>query len=125
MAKNGCPQCVNSWACFLPQIRDYKEGEPEQDKDTAVHRSSMAFSIMCVFLTVLYAGFAGLTFTFSKAVLGEMTADFHEDGLSSTRSKKTSHFVGGYDGYIGERFDVRPNSTSGFVAPQPSEGTLT
>jgi len=81
---------------------------------------------MCMFLTVLYAGFAALTFAFSKAVLSEMAADEHEDALASTRNhKNTAHFVGGYDGYIGERFDVRPNGASGFVAPTPAEGTLT
>jgi len=85
----------------------------------------MAFSIMCVFLTVLYAGFAALTFAFSKDVLAENAIDEHEEALTSTRSKNTSHFVGGYDGYIGERFDVRPNGASGFVAPTPPDGTLT
>ena len=77
---------------------------------------------MCMVLTVLYAGFAALTFAFSKAVLSEMAEDEHEDALNSTRSKN-AHFVTGYDGYIGERFDVRPNS--GFVAPTPADGTLT
>ena len=80
----------------------------------------------------MYAGFAALTFTFSRSVLNEMDADFEHEAaaLASTRSKShvsTNHFVGGYDGYIGERFDVRPNSgvTPGFVAPKPVDGTLT
>jgi hypothetical protein len=136
------------------QIRDYQqqpnEGEGDR-KDTAVRRSSMAFSIMCVVLTVLYAGFAALTFVYSKPVLAEMSGDYypHDHGadhhqevmagasahhLSSTRSKggrPSSHgFVTGYqqhEGYIGERFDVmRPSP--GFVAPavvSAAEGTLT
>jgi hypothetical protein len=107
----------------------------------------MAFSIMCVVLTVLYAGFAALTFVFSKPVLAEMSSDYpdpdhhHQEvlsgtsghHLSSTRSKggRPSHgFVTAYqqhDGYIGERFDVmRPSP--GFVAPavvSGAEGTLT
>lgn len=100
------------------------QGEPEQDrKDTVVHRSSMAFSIMCLFLTVMYASFAALTYVWSKTVLMEMSADEHEEALASTRSK-TSHFVGAYDGYIGERFDMRPSNV-GFVAPKASDGTLT
>ncbi len=108
------------------QIRDYqREGEPDQErKDTAQYRSSKAFSIMCMVLTVLYAGFAALTFMYSKSIMSEMADDEHEEGLSSTRSKNT-HFVGGYDGYIGERFDIRPNSgPTGFVAPTPPQGTL-
>jgi hypothetical protein len=106
------------------QIRDYQQANDEAErKDTAVHRSSMAFSIMCMVLTVLYAGFAALTFVFSKAVLTEMAEDENEDPLNSTRSKnKNAHFVTGYDGYIGERFDVRPNP--GFVAPKATDGTL-
>ena len=103
----------------------------------------MAFSIMCLVLTVLYFGFAALTFAFSKAVLSEMADDdcgmdenTHRrfDDRGSTRSALTtknathSHFVTGYDGYIGERFDVvggmRP-AVAGFVAPTPApEGTL-
>lgn len=97
----------------------------------------MAFSIMCMFLTVLYASFAALTFAFSKDVLTEMSADYSDNYdppeasafavSSSIRNKGTSHFLGaGYDGYIGERFDVRPANASGFVAPtHPSDGTLT
>jgi len=99
---------------------------------------------MCIVLTVLYAGFAALTFAFSRTVLTEMAADYSEhDGLimmtpeqsafAVSRSKGVaSHFVGGagYDGYIGERFDIRPtsgvNGGGGFVAPtQISDGTLT
>jgi hypothetical protein len=131
------PTSISHFTLPRLQIRDYQqaaEGEGER-KDTAVRRSSMAFSIMCVVLTVLYAGFAALTFVYSKPVLAEMSTDY--DGemspeitgpghhLSSTRSKGRPHgFVTGYDGYIGERFDViRPNP--GFVAPTvPTEGTL-
>lgn len=72
----------------------------------------------------MYGGFAILTFTFSQDVLLEMAADEHEIALQSTRSKNT-HFIGGYDGYIGERFDVRPHGPSSFVAPTPPDGTLT
>lgn len=91
-------------------------------------RSSMAFSVMCMFLTVLYAGFAALTFAFSRTVLEELDEDERLDALGSTRSKST-HFPAGTtykNGYIGERFDVRGRgSTPGFVTPTPQEGTLT
>ena len=140
------------------QIRDQQQGGGNNEadaerKDTAVHRSSMAFSIMCLVLTVLYFGFAALTFAFSKAVLSEMADDdecgghgrmddnttthrrFDDHRGGSTRSALTtknashSHFVTGYDGYIGERFDVvgggmRP-AGAGFVAPTPAvDGTM-
>lgn len=84
----------------------------------------MAFSIMCMFLTILYAGFAAVTFIFSKSVLEELARDEPDEAVS-TRQKTTNHFVGGYDGYIGERFDVRRNGAPSFVAPQPADGTLT
>jgi hypothetical protein len=78
----------------------------------------MTFSIMCMFLTVLYAGFAGLTFAYSKSVLEELLEDEREEAIKSSRNNKNpTHFVGGYDGYIGDRFDVRRNAGStGFVA---------
>ena len=84
----------------------------------------MAFSIVCMFLTILYAGFAALSFIFSWDVLEELAIDEHAEALNGSRNKATNHFVGGYDGYIGERFDVRRNGASSFVAPQPSDGTL-
>jgi hypothetical protein len=85
----------------------------------------MAFSIMCMFLTVLYAGFAGLTFAFSQSVLEELLVDEREDSARKTSSNPT-HFVGGYnDGYIGERFDVRrPPGAGGFVAPPPENSII-
>jgi hypothetical protein len=122
------------------KIRDYKEGgaddkEAAVNEDTAVRRSSMAFSIMCMFLTVLYAGFAGLTFAFSKSVLEELLNDDREEMSSRNKilsAHNTTHFVGGHhhynDGYIGERFDVRrPNSVvggGGFASPAPDTSII-
>lgn len=85
----------------------------------------MAFSVMCMVLTVLYAGFAGLTFAFSRSVLDELDEDERLEALSSNRNTN-SHFTAGttYNGYIGERFDVRRVNTQGFVTPKPAEGTL-
>ena len=75
-----------------------------------------------MFLTVMYAGFAALTFAFSKSVLEELAEDERETIRNTPRSKPPG-FVGGYDGYIGERFDVRRNG--GFVAPPPTnQGAL-
>ena len=89
------------------QIRDYREGGEEHGWEDAngdaTSRSSTAFSVMCMFLTLLYLGFAGLTFAFSRSVLEERPASRQEDVY--------------HNGYIGERFDVR---SAGFVAPQPA-----
>lgn len=78
---------------------------------------------MCMFFTVLYAGFAGLTFAFSKSVLEELLVD-EKDELSRRTNTNPTHFVGGYnDGYIGERFDVRRPTGGGFNAP-PIESSI-
>jgi hypothetical protein len=117
---------------FTPssQIRDYREGEDRNNGNadgvygTRTERSSMVFSVLCMFLTVLYAGFAALTFAYSNGIMDEHAMDVREEAMLSTRNK-TSHF-NGYDGYIGERFDVgRPrNGPAGFVSPSAPEATL-
>jgi hypothetical protein len=87
----------------------------------------MAFSVMCMFLTVLYAGFAALTFAFSNSVLEELDEEERLAALSSSRNPNT-HFAGNSynNGYIGERFDVRRGNAQGFVSPKPNtEGTMT
>lgn len=84
----------------------------------------MCFSIMCMFLTVLYAGFAALTFAFANAIMDEHAMDEREEAMLSTRNK-AGHF-NGYDGYIGERFDVGMprNGPGAFVSPTPADATL-
>lgn len=93
----------------------------------------MAFSIMCMFLTVLYAGFAALTFSFSHSIIEEHEEDEREEALAAAHhhhhhsNKLTPHLAynphpthhhtngfnsNGFDGYIGERFDVH-RSTRG------------
>lgn len=92
---------------------------------TKTERSSMGFSILCIFLTVMYAGFAALTFAYSNTVMNEHAMDEREEAMFSARNK-SSHFYGG-DGYIGERFDVgRPRTgPTGFgVSPSAPEATL-
>jgi hypothetical protein len=75
----------------------------------------MAFSVLCMVLTVLYFGFAALAFSFANNVIDEHEDDEREEALNSTRSKVHPRFTG-YDGYIGERFDVgRPRSD--FASP--------
>jgi len=108
----------------------------------------MAFSIMCMFLTVLYAGFAALTFSFSHSIIEEHLADEREEALHaahhhhhhpnsltphhlhSSQFNPHNNFNNGYDGYIGERFDVHrsrgPGSGGvGFVPNGGDVATLT
>jgi hypothetical protein len=84
----------------------------------------MAFSILCMFLTILYGGFAALSFVFSTSILEELALDEQAEAMTGSRNKATNHFVTS-NGYIGERFDVRRNGPSTFAAPQVSDGTLT
>ena len=75
--------------CFLSthtQIRDYNGGEEaeggkeaEEMSQAALSRSSLAFSIMCMFLTVLYAGFAALVFAYSDDLLEENQNDIRAE----------------------------------------------
>lgn len=83
----------------------------------------MAFSILCVVLTAVYAAFAALTFAYSNGVIDEYIMDEREEALMlSTRNKTVVNFNVGYDGYIGERFDFgRP---TGFISPAGPEATL-
>lgn len=106
------------------QIRDYqRDGEgggkdEEWIQDSALSRSSLAFSIMCVFLTVLYAGFAALVFTFADDLLRENAIDSRREALTPSDPVHGS-------GYIdNDRFGVRGKPThtnsEGFVSPQQS-----
>jgi len=57
---------------------NYEEKEWEQ-------RATMAFSILCMVLTVIYFGFAALTFSFASGVMEETDEDEREEeGQSST-----------------------------------------
>jgi len=85
----------------------------------------MAFSILCVFLTVLYGSFFLLTFWFSRDFLNELELPETE------QSTEFSHFRAGTtykNGYIGERLDK--HTYEGFMTPKPTttaveNGTLT
>ena len=71
-----------------------------------------------MFLTVLYASFAALTFAYSGSVMDEHAMDEREEQILSTREKGVGHF-NGYGGYIGERFDVgRPRNGPTGYAPE-------
>jgi len=105
------------------EIRDYKEGEEEGGKEAeemsqaALSRTSLAFSIMCMFLTVLYAGFAALVFTYSDDLLAENQNDMRAEALSPSEVPT---------GYINsDRFRVQTpintQGSQGYVKPQPSD----
>ncbi|MGK3733508.1 MAG: hypothetical protein ACI8RD_000151 [Bacillariaceae sp.] len=95
----------------------------------------MAFSYMCMVLTVLYAGFAALILTYATDIIDEHAIEERDDInniMMTSTNRKTNNTVGhtfnvnshttgydgyiggdqnnhnavGYDGYIGERFDV-------------------
>jgi len=110
------------------EIRDNREGEDRANGNNQIYgqrekRLSMAFSILCMVLTVIYAGFAALTFAYSNGVIQEHAMDEREEAMMlSTRNKNVVHFNAGYDGYIGERFDV--GRSTGFVSPSGPEATL-
>lgn len=117
-------------ACFFEfQVRDYdgdEEGNDNKDGNGgeaagALERASVAFSIMCIFLTVMYASFAIFAFISSSLVLSEFEADSLMDDSYYQHNPSGPN---AQSGYIDQRFDVRPNARtnngSGFVAPPPS-----
>jgi len=110
------------------EVRDFREGEDRGNGDggsssyARADRSSIAFSIMCVFLTLLYAGFAALTFSFAHNVIQEQ----EQDVLEEARMPRKNTGTFGYNGYIGERFDVaRSKRSAGFVPQTSPDATLT
>mmetsp|Transcript_14885 Transcript_14885/g.21042 ORF Transcript_14885/g.21042 Transcript_14885/m.21042 type:complete len:335 (+) Transcript_14885:300-1304(+) len=81
------------------EIKDYvREGEEAQEENeqanyeemAALERASVVFSIMCMFLTVVYTGFAGFTFVSSKEVLQEFEADAREEAWYGTTGRGSS-----------------------------------
>jgi len=125
------------------EIRDSREGDDRSGAGDDANQfygqrenKSMAFSYMCMVLTVLYAGFAALTLTYATDVIDEHSIDERDDMATNIMMTSTNrmninkttvgHFnahagydgyiggeainhnrnVVGYDGYIGERFDV-------------------
>ena len=96
-------------------MEEQQGGEMAQVR--ADERSSMAFSILCMFLTVLYLAFAATMYVFSNSVLEENELD--EDGQRGQQhSYSTQPHT--YGGYMDNRFDIHPASKPGFVGPQGS-----
>lgn len=124
------------------QVRDWgddngggegeKEGGEDRDWQREMRRenmskSSTAFSILCMFLTILYAGFAASVFAYSEAWMEENQQDLRREALRPTSSDDLGHDDdrlnrdmrggGGGDvrrGLIGNRFTVpSPGSAVG------------
>jgi len=95
------------------KVRDYNEGdgknEGNQDNgEQNLSRSSTAFSILCMFLTILYAGFAALVFTYSADLLRENEEDERQEALKPSDEEEPMR------GYIGNKFTVQsPGSAAG------------
>lgn len=66
-------------------VRDFREGEAgAEERESGSFRnvyenSSHVFSILCIFLTVLYVGFSALLFAFAGGLLQENSEDFREE----------------------------------------------
>lgn len=100
---------------FTKKIRDFsfgarKEGAEEENEaynddsnDNVVDQSSSAFSIMCIFFTVMYAAFATLVFYNSNILLEESVADARIESMPSG-SNPEMNTAPGYIG--GDRFGV-------------------
>lgn len=106
------------------QVRDYNnhEGEEEEKHDQIgnISRSSTTFSILCIFLTILYSGFAALVFTYSNDLIQENLEDERREALRPSEDDSED----GRDhlrGYLGNKFIVQsPSSmqtaTDGYIS---------
>lgn len=108
------------------EVRDFyvngNEQDGREDAEESVERSSTAFSVVCMFLTIVYAGFSMLVYSFSDELMEENLADERNDKLSPSDPEAQMGYIGG------ERFDVihsnpRKEDSSGFIKPGQSEDT--
>ncbi|KAL7460600.1 hypothetical protein ACHAXS_001043 [Conticribra weissflogii] len=80
----------------------YQNNNEGNQNDRTVRQTSFAFSVLCIFFTVMYSSFAALVFVFSNSLLEESVADARR----SSSSKNQSEFNNA-PGYIGgDRFGV-------------------
>mmetsp|Transcript_38606 Transcript_38606/g.82362 ORF Transcript_38606/g.82362 Transcript_38606/m.82362 type:complete len:189 (-) Transcript_38606:448-1014(-) len=108
------------------EIRDFnfgadrqREGEEQNngddndyyDSNSVVDQSSFAFSIMCIFFTVMYAAFAALVFYNSNELLEESVADARDESSSGPGSRSGANNAPGYFG--GDRFGVSRSYAKG------------
>eukprot|EP01082_Thalassiosira_pseudonana_P014496 g12936.t1 g12936 contig7:498468-499435(+) len=86
------------------EIRDFTfdaRDQTEQNNTNSgrvVDQTSFAFSIMCLFFTIMYASFSVLVFSFSNSLLEESVADARDAALSPRKTEEQNHapgFLGG------------------------------
>jgi len=122
---------------FKIRDRTYGDGEGHEEGEGAqemeVERSSTAFCIMCVFLTLVYGSYAALVYNYSEELLSENEKDIRQEATRpQTFAVDPASNAPGFIG--GDRFDVRPHSAQmgspgttlpgGFLKPDES-GELT
>lgn len=90
------------------KIRDFALNQNDNNNGNVVDQSSFAFSIMCIFFTIMYASFAGLLFANSATLLEESVADAQEEKLKTDDEKIHNHAPGHI---MGSGFGVRPQGT--------------
>jgi hypothetical protein len=77
------------------KIQDYqRDGDGNNDgknEGNAVRNSSMAFAIVCIFLTIMYFGFAAAVFLLSGDILEEAKTDAQEEALRPSRESRMSN----------------------------------
>ena len=115
------------------KIRDYNERGGDQkaegnennndNRNEALSASSTSFSILCMFLTILYAGFSALVFTYSNDLIRENEEDERREALKPSDEENTNIV----EGYIGNKFTVEstPRTTmeTGYLV-QESDSSL-
>ena len=101
--------------------RGKNEDEDDDEADSnsnsnnnIVYQSSYAFSIMCMFFTILYASFSALIFHNSYTLIEESVADARDEILVNAEGHHISE-MNSAPGYIGgDRFGVaRPSWAKG------------
>mmetsp|Transcript_21606 Transcript_21606/g.30264 ORF Transcript_21606/g.30264 Transcript_21606/m.30264 type:complete len:253 (-) Transcript_21606:268-1026(-) len=107
----------------------YNYGEEEdmggidenQISKIATRRTSLAFSMLCMFLTLIYAGSAAIVFHFSSSLLEENRLDLEQENEVQTKSEDDYQCYVGDDSYINQGESFRHNSDNDFLSPSQSE----
>jgi hypothetical protein len=91
------------------KIRDFALNQNDNNNNgNVVDKTSFAFSIMCIFFTIMYASFAALVFANSNTLLEESVADARDEILKPNDEQIHNHAPGNF---MGGGFGVRPKGT--------------
>lgn len=93
-------------------IRDYTYGEEDEGNrnapeiqylsEYAIQKSSAAFSFFCLFLTIMYAAFAVVMYTYQGEIMEEILEEMRAEALAPSPEKGlTLHPSGGNNYYAG------------------------